>query len=320
MGVKITQIDTGISGSSEEERERKRSGGVTITQIGTGISGNSQTEAIFQGERAQDVQGMIRDFADLSQTVRTAEAAPTVERKAPILTAEEEAATRQALLSARAQQAGNEAERISLLGNAASPNAWMTTSPEDVSRYWQLGQENQVLGQQTSQMSTRLNRSEIAAWQDEQLKQYEGIRKNPNYAALSQPDESKAFKGLTLSRTTGPQSIYNYVNNLNGYADSMRNGPEHGGDLRRYDFLTDKERADYNYISNNQGLEAGKGFLDILSYDLNQRMTDAAVLEAQGFANRSPVAASALSVAQNPLSGAGLLSGVAQGVQKLFKW
>lgn len=276
--------------------------GIRITQRSTGIYGDSVDGKTVVPERRSALQLPAPELF-------------------PVMTPEERTATEQSLRATRAQRAGNEAERLSLPGAgspAASPTAWMTTDPADTRRYWQLAQENQVLDQRAAEQSTRLNLSEIGSWKQERGKQYAGIRENPDYAAMSQPDEKKTIRGLTPARTTGNLSIYNYVNDLDGYKDRMQNGPDRGEPLRKYDFLTAKERADYNYVTANQGLDAGKAYLEYLDYDLNARMTQAAEQEARIRASESPVGASALSVAQNLAAGAGIVSGVVQGVQKAF--
>lgn len=173
------------------------------------------------------------------------------------------------------------------------------------------------------QMSQRANRGraegtneeEVAGWVNSQAAPYQGIRNNKDYLANTKADEKYAVKGLYAA--TGKKAKYNYITNLNGFADRS-NTPHETNPLMKYDFMTENERKDYTYIANTQGLDAAEGYLDYLDYDLNARASEAAqaawAKNAQGTGNA--IGASATSVLANTVAGLGELNLLGQNINK----
>ena len=178
---------------------------------------------------------------------------------------------------------------------------------------------NVNLQYQMAQMANRgraegTNEEEVAGWVNSKAAPYQGIRNNKDYLANTKADEKYAIKGLYTA--TGKKAKYNYITNLNGFADSAKKSREN--ELSKYDFMTDNERKDYTYIANTQGLDAAEGYLDYLDYDLNARASEAAqaawAKNAQGTGNA--IGASATSVLANSVSGLGTLNLLGQNINK----
>lgn len=160
------------------------------------------------------------------------------------------------------------------------------------------------------------NEEEVAGWVNSKAAPYQGIRDNADYLANTKADEKYAIKGLYSA--TGKKAKYNYITNLNGFADNAKKSREN--ELTKYDFMTENERKDYTYIANTQGLDAAEGYLDYLDYDLNARASEAAqaawAKNAQGTGNA--IGASATSVLANSVSGLGEINLLSQNINKLF--
>ena len=178
---------------------------------------------------------------------------------------------------------------------------------------------NVNLQYQMAQMANRgraegTNEEEVAGWVNSKSAPYQGIRNNKDYLANTKADEKYAIKGLYTA--TGKKAKYNYITNLNGFADSAKKSREN--ELSKYDFMTENERKDYTYIANTQGLDAAEGYLDYLDYDLNARASEAAqaawAKNAQGTGNA--IGASATSVLANSVSGLGTLNLLGQNINK----
>ena len=159
------------------------------------------------------------------------------------------------------------------------------------------------------------NAEEIAGWVNSKADQYQGIRNNPDYLANTKPDEKYAVKGLYIA--TGKKAKYNYITNLNGYADK-ENMSLGNNRLYKYSYMTDNERKDYTYIANTQGLDAAEGYLDYLDYDLNARAAEAenAAWAENTRGTGKAIGASAASVLIKPGEGLGVLDLLGQNINK----
>ena len=81
-------------------------------------------------------------------------------------------------------------------------------------------------------------------------------------------------------------------------------------------YATEDENQMFNYILNTQGEDAAREYIDDLRYDLNARQASAKSQEASQYADEHEVKASAKSVGQNLISGAGLFDTAIQNVYR----
>lgn len=81
-------------------------------------------------------------------------------------------------------------------------------------------------------------------------------------------------------------------------------------------YATEDENQMFNYILNTQGENAAREYIDDLRYDLNARQASAKSQEASQYADEHEVKASAKSVGQNLISGAGLLDTTIQNAYR----
>ena len=159
-------------------------------------------------------------------------------------------------------------------------------------------------------------------WELDKRQKYGGIEARADFDT-----ESKA--------KDGPQGIlYAYINDLPttqplsggkqiGTRESItRNAAEAGGKnpYERYNYMTDQERSTYNYIHNTQGAGAAQEYLDYLSYTLNARRTKAIRGAFQNMNFGEGVAASAISVPANLLSGMGTIDVAFQNLKRDIRY
>lgn len=157
----------------------------------------------------------------------------------------------------------------------------------------------------------------------EQLKaqKYE-LENSKKYNLLSENEDfetvSKEITGKTPFIHSGVDA-YSYINNLNGYRDetiansSKSLTPNLG---RKYDFMTDKEVATYNYIYNTEGKKAANEYLEFIEPHLNEQLTGVVQQTAMEVAAKNPVFSSIGSVPLNLTSGMGALDVAWQNIEK----
>ena len=157
--------------------------------------------------------------------------------------------------------------------------------------------------------------------------QYSGLENNPDWAEQSTnvSEEPTAKFGILLGDTWHGKGdfVYDYINNIDGQrAKSVYNGSTGNAGLYKYDFMTDTEIAQYNYIYNTEGKKAANEYLDYLSYDLDARRTQQLSEINAEFATEHPVLSSIYSVPTNLLSGIGLVDiagqNIVQGARELI--
>lgn len=108
--------------------------------------------------------------------------------------------------------------------------------------------------------------------------------------------------------------VYRYINNLEDEVD-VAFDPD-AKSYEKYDYMTEDEKATYNYIYNVEGRKAAEDYLNYLEYSLDeQRMQDVATMATQA-AKENPFAASLYSTPANLMSGAGFANIAVQNAVK----
>lgn len=107
---------------------------------------------------------------------------------------------------------------------------------------------------------------------------------------------------------------YSYINGLT--AQDNKGNLNAPAAMRKYDYMTDEEKANYNYLYQAEGEKSANKYLEYLSYALNDRQQTQISEANTKFAEEHPVAASVYSVASNLGGGAGLLGVAAQNIQR----
>lgn len=139
----------------------------------------------------------------------------------------------------------------------------------------------------------------------ERAEQREGLKANADYTQNSattssladNPEAQKLIGGRNVDAVSGEEYTEKSAIDLLGYA-------------------SDEENQMFNYILNTQGEEAAKEYIDDLRYDLNARQASAKSQEASQYADENGFKASAKSVGQNLISGAGLLDTTIQNAYR----
>jgi hypothetical protein len=91
---------------------------------------------------------------------------------------------------------------------------------------------------------------------------YNIYRNRADYAALSQPGESKI-------KLFGGDPLYDYINNINGFKDTQDHSM-HAGGWYKYSYMTDEERGMYNYLYASKGKQAADTYLEKIDPALNK--------------------------------------------------
>ncbi|MBR4019099.1 MAG: hypothetical protein IKK12_06065, partial [Clostridia bacterium] len=172
----------------------------------------------------------------------------------------------------------------------------------------------QIYGRELSALDEELERLYAGLYQRENQDKYGSIRENADFARLSKATATEKGNG----------GVYDYINNVEGFRDyvttqgrqgkgpnSVLIGKENWHNLHtvydKYNYMTDEEKAEYNYIFNTQGRKEADEYLDFLSFDLDERAIAQQDKDAKAFADELPGLASALSIPSTFMSGAGLM-------------
>ena len=141
-----------------------------------------------------------------------------------------------------------------------------------------------------------------------QLVQFEALDEQPDFFSRHNRGEKERDR------------VYRVINNVDGFGDYVKAYEEGGAvpqvssgktfsyvdtDDRKYLFMTALEKSRYNYLYNTEGKRAAKEYLNLLEPDLNKRQTEDKVKSAAAFAQKHPVAASVISLAEAPARGIG---------------
>ena len=141
-----------------------------------------------------------------------------------------------------------------------------------------------------------------------QLVQFEALDEQPDFFSRQSVNKKERDR------------VYRVINNVDGFGDYVKAYEEGGAvpqvssgktfsyvdtDDRKYLFMTALEKSRYNYLYNTEGKRAAKEYLNLLEPDLNKRQTEDKVKSAAAFAQKHPVAASVISLAEAPARGIG---------------
>lgn len=147
-------------------------------------------------------------------------------------------------------------------------------------------------------------------WKYQKAREYRFLDKNDDYGELSSvvSDDKTAGVGIGIGTRWFGQGdpVYDYINNIDD-AREVHPAQEGKTPYSIYDYMDEKEIADYNYLYNAQGKEAAQEYLDYLKYTLDQRRMEKLQENTAAYATEHPVISSALSVPMNLLSVAGVL-------------
>ena len=156
----------------------------------------------------------------------------------------------------------------------------------------------------------RIEELKAQNWEYQKTREYGFLGQNADYGELSSvvTDDKTAGAGIGIGTRWFGQGdpVYDYINNIDG-AREVHPAQEGKTPYSIYDYMDEKEIADYNYLYNAQGKEAAQGYLDYLKYTLDQRRMEKLRENTAAYATDHPVISSALSVQMNLLSGAGVL-------------
>ena len=120
----------------------------------------------------------------------------------------------------------------------------------------------------------RIEELKAQNWEYQKTREYGFLDQNADYGKLSSivPDDKTAGVGVGIGTRWFGQGdpVYDYINNIDG-AREVHPAQEGKTPYSIYDYMDEKEIADYNYLYNAQGKEAAQGYLDYLKYTLDQR-------------------------------------------------
>lgn len=135
------------------------------------------------------------------------------------------------------------------------------------------------------------------------VEKYSNLYLNDDYKELS------AIAGITTGDTT-----YKYINNLDGQRDKWVYDKNIVNRYDKYDYMTDSEIQDYNYIYNTQGETAANDYLAYLSYTLNERRAQNVGEKAAAITEEHPLLATGARAWNSLMSGKGLVNVAGQKI------
>lgn len=158
-------------------------------------------------------------------------------------------------------------------------------------------------------------------WKAEKSAKYGNLSSNADYAEKSKVIDKTL--GTTFGVTIGDNfygigdDVYAYVNDI-GKRQSLSKFSGNTGDagMYKYSYMTQQEKDNYNYLYQTEGKKSANDYLDYISYDLDARRTKDLSGQWSEFADKHPVAASALSVPSNLMSGIGLADVAVQNIER----
>ena len=158
-------------------------------------------------------------------------------------------------------------------------------------------------------------------WKAEKSAKYGNLSSNADYAEKSKVIDKTL--GTTFGVTIGDNfygigdDVYAYVNDI-GKRQSLSKFSGNTGDagMYKYSYMTQQEKDNYNYLYQTEGKKSANDYLDYISYDLDARRTKDLSGQWSEFADEHPVAASALSVPSNLMSGIGLADVAVQNIER----
>lgn len=169
-------------------------------------------------------------------------------------------------------------------------------------------------------ITEEINGYKDSLWRAQNRETYGNLDSNADYDEKSKTIDEKL--GTTFGITvfdkyigTGDET-YAYINDLGGRRTDDEAMRDMGGgtteSMKKYDFMTQKERDNYNYLYQAEGKKSAEKYLDYISYDLDARRIQSLQKQMAQLADDHPVLSSAASVPTNLMSGIGYLDAVRQ--------
>lgn len=167
------------------------------------------------------------------------------------------------------------------------------------------------------ELEARIEDLKAENWKYQNALKYGTLNENEDYEemAAKRADVKKGGFGIGFGTKWWGQGdpVYHYINNIDGAGEAVRKGEN---DYAVYDFMTEEEKADYNYLYNTQGKKSAQEYLDYIQYDLEHRQMNTLKDQMDSFATKYPATASALRVVTNLGSGIGVLDVFGQNIKR----
>ena len=179
--------------------------------------------------------------------------------------------------------------------------------------------------EEISKLEAQLEELKAGKWRKENSSRFNGLSANADFKKQSQvatDKETGVFGLLVGDKWLGfGDAVYDYINNLGNSQTDALSGVDSQGTaaLYKYSFMNDQEKATYNYLYNTDGKKAAREYLDYLEYELDARRIQQVKKDNAELANEHPIAASAMSVPSNLLSGMGIVDVAGQNAIKGVK-
>ena len=179
--------------------------------------------------------------------------------------------------------------------------------------------------EEISKLEAQLEELKSGKWRKENSSRFDSLGQNADFKKQSQVAKDKetgVFGLLVGDKWLGfGDAVYDYINDLGGSQTDAISGVDSQGTaaLYKYSFMNDQEKATYNYLYNTDGKKAAREYLDYLSYELDARRIQQVKKDNSEIANEHPIAASAMSVPSNLLSGMGIVDVAGQNAIKGVK-
>ena len=152
------------------------------------------------------------------------------------------------------------------------------------------------------------------------LRQNEWVRRwQAEYGNLSRNADFAGKSVIVNSRET--DADYRYINQIGGYDRLVQSAAQNAlaNPMRKYDYMTRSQKAEYNYVYNTRGLEAARRYLEGITYGLNEQRAQDVTDFYTAQTMQSPAARitmSAVTPVINQLGGAGLMDAAGQAALK----
>ena len=179
--------------------------------------------------------------------------------------------------------------------------------------------------EEISRLEAQLEELKAGKWRKENSSRFDNLNENADFEKQSQVAKDKetgVFGLLVGDKWLGfGDAVYDYINNLGNSQTDAISGVDSQGTaaLYKYSFMNDQEKATYNYLYNTDGKKAAREYLDYLESELDARRIQQVKKDNAELADDHPIAASAMSVPSNLLSGMGIVDVAGQNAIKGIK-
>ena len=171
-----------------------------------------------------------------------------------------------------------------------------------------------------SDMDQQREQLKAGKWKAENYQKYANLSSNADFAEKSRIIDKS--KGTTIGITIGDNyygigdEVYAYINNIGNRKELAKQPDSGAASMQKYDFMTQAEKDNYNYLYQTEGKKSANDYLEYLSYDLDARRTQKYSGQWAEFADQHPIISSAMSVPTNLISGIGLVDVAAQNIAR----